>query len=61
MASHTEQSSAGSGAWSSGSWVGVHAPISVAVQKLFPKAFAPAYAAGAALVFGPLLLQLITG
>ena len=33
----------------------------LAVQKLLPKAFAPAYAAGAALVFGPLLFQLIAG
>lgn len=33
----------------------------LAVQQLLPKAFAPAYAAGAALVFGPLLFQLIAG
>ena len=31
----------------------------LAVQQLLPKAFAPAYAAGAALIFGPLVFELI--
>ena len=33
----------------------------LAVQQLLPKAFTPAYAGAVALVFGPLLFQVLTG